>query len=202
MQNQKMKNVNSKEEQKNHKYHKVYYRNNSYSEQSETEQGSSKEVMINISLLKEIADTLSSIISESKKLKNSIDTNSPFNHKYVPKISLFDYLFRIQKYTGIENSTLIIALIYIDRICKKKQITLTKYNINRLLFTSIIISIKYNEDIIYNNLFYSKIGGISTDELIKLESVFLKIINFELFVQDDLYQKYYDYLNYNINIKK
>ena len=197
-----MRNVNNKPPQENHKHkhHKELFQNNSDSEYSETEAGSSTEVVINISLLKEIADTLASIIFQNKNSKNQVNEISPFQHDNVPKISLFDYLYRIQKYTGIENSTLILALIYIDRICSKKKIILTKYNIHRLLFTSIIIAIKYNEDINYNNLFYSKVAGISVKELIKLEGDFLKIINFELFVQDDLYQKYNDYLNYNINI--
>lgn len=202
MQKQKMKNVNNRPHQEKHKHHKEQYQNNSDSEYSETEAGSSSEVVINISLLKEIADTLTSIISQSQNSKNPINEISPFKHDYVPKISLFDYLYRIQKYAGIENSTLILALIYIDRICSKKKLTLTKYNIHRLLFTSIIIAIKYNEDIKYNNLFYSKIAGVSVSELIQLEAAFLKIINFELFVPDDLYQKYNDYLNINIDINE
>ena len=196
---QKMKNGNLKVYQENHKIYKDEYINDSDNELSETEEGSSTEVVINISLLKQISDILNSIISENKKTENSTQENSPFRHDNIPNISLFDYLFRIQKYTGIENSTLIIALIYIDRICHKKKLTLTKFNIHRLLFTSIITSIKYNEDIIYNNLFYSKIGGITETELIKLETYFLKIIDFELFVRDDLYQKYYGYLNIDIN---
>ena len=194
-----MKNGNLKVYQENHKIHKDEYINDSDNELSETEEGSSTEVVINISLLKQISDILNSIISENKKTENSTQENSPFRHDNIPNISLFDYLFRIQKYTGIENSTLIIALIYIDRICHKKKLTLTKFNIHRLLFISIIASIKYNEDIIYNNLFYSKIGGITETELIKLETYFLKIIDFELFVRDDLYQKYYGYLNIDIN---
>ncbi len=196
MQKQKMKKEIIKEHQENHKNYKDKNLNSPYFEQSETEEGSSTEVEINISLLKEIADTLTSIISENINTKNTIKEISPFNHDHVPPISLFDYLYRIQKYSGIEDSTLIIGLIYIDRICSKKKIKLTKNNIHRLLFTSIIIAIKYNEDIIYSNSFYSKIGGISLAELIKLENAFLKIIDFELFVQNDLYQKYYDYLNY------
>ena len=202
MQKQNIKNVNDRSLQENHKLHKEQYQDNSDSEYSETEAGSSTEVEINISLLKEIADTLTSIISKSQNSKNPIKEISPFKRDYVPKISLFDYLYRIQKYTGVENSTLILALIYIDRICSKKQVTLTKYNIHRLLFTSIIIAIKYNEDTKYDNVFYSKIGGVSTNELLQLEGAFLKIINFELFVRDDLYKKYNDYLNYNMDINE
>ena len=168
---------------------------NSDSEQSETESGSTKEIILYKSLLKEISDTLTSIILNNKKNKNGKKDNSPFVHEHAPKISILDYLLRIQKYSNIENSTFIIALIYIDRICEKKKIILTKYNIHRILFTSILIATKYNEDIIYDNLFYSKIAGVTIKELLILENYFLNIIDFDLFVSDDIYQKYSEYLN-------
>ena len=168
----------------------------SEAEFSDTEAGSVLELDTSESLLKEIANTLSSIISKNKELKTSKNENSPFNHIHAPKITLFDYLLRIKKYSGVENSTLINALIYIDRICKKNSINLTKYNIHRLLFSAILVSIKYNEDIIYSNSFYSKIAGLTSNELINLEKTFLEMIKFNLFVTDEIYKKYYEYLNY------
>ena len=39
-------------------------------------------------------------------------------------------------------------------------------------------SIKYNEDEIYSNTFYAKIGGISKEELDILEYEFLKLIKY------------------------
>ena len=170
--------------------------NNSDSEQSETEEESSKKIIIHKALLKEIDNTLTQIISEKKNSKNQ---NDIFSHGRVPKIPLFDYLLRIQKYTRIDNSTIIMALIYIDRVCIRKGLTLTNYNIHRLLFTSILISIKFNEDIIYDNLLYSKIGGVPVAELNKLEHEFLKMIGFSLFVSEEVYKKYYTYLHINEN---
>ena len=169
---------------------------NSDSEQSETEAGSTKEIILYKNLLKEISDTLTSIIQNNKKNKYGKNDKSPFVHQHAPKISIFDYLLRIQKYSNIENSTFIIALIYIDRICHKKGIVLTKYNIHRILFTAILIGLKYNEDIIYDNLFYSKIAGVTIKELLDLENSFLEIIDFDLFVSDDIYQKYSEYLDF------
>ena len=179
-----------------HKLNKNKKKYTSDSEQSETEEESSKKIIIHKTFLKDIADTLSSIVSQNKNSKNQ---NTAFSHGHIPKISLFEYLLRIQKYSGIENSTIIIALIYIDRICIKKGITLTRYNIHRILFTSVLISIKYNEDIIYDYLYYSKIGGITPAELSKLENEFLKMIGFELFVSEEVYNKYYSYLNSDDN---
>ena len=164
----KQKTKNNKEYSNKLKEEKIIFQN-SDSEQSDTEAGSSSEVTISKPLLKKIADTLSMIITQNKKSKNYKSEIIPFIDKHVAKISLFDYLFRIQKYSEVENSTIIISLIYLDRICSKKGIKLTKYNIHRLLFTSILVAIKYNEDIIYGNKFYSKIAGVTVDELKILE---------------------------------
>ena len=109
-------------------------------------------------------------------------------------ISPKKYIDRIAKYTEVEESTLIIALIYIDRICKNKGVKLTKNNIHRILLSAILASIKFNEDKIYSNIYYAKIAGISVKELIKLESAFLKFIDFKLFISDEIYNIYSTYL--------
>ena len=193
-----MKNVISNEIDEKDFVSKSKIQASPYSDQSETEEASSKEIIMykDRNLLKIISETLNSIIQESKKSNKKQNDHSPFTHGHAPKISLFDYLLRIQKYTEVEDSTLIIALIYIDRICKKKGIVLSKYNIHRLLFTAILIAIKYNEDIICDNLYYSKIAGVTKKELQVLEYEFLKIIDFDLFVSNKIYQTYYDFLNY------
>ena len=169
---------------------------NSDSEQCETEAGSTKEIILYKNLLKEISEILTSIIQNNRKNRNGKNDNSPFVHEHAPKISIFDYLLRIQKYSNIENSSFIIALIYIDRICTKKRIILTKYNIHRILFTAILIAAKYNEDIIYDNLYYSKIAGVEIKELLVLENTFLNYIDFDLFISNDIYKQYSEYLNY------
>ena len=192
-----MKNVKSNEEYGEENKTKNNIQPQPDIEQSETEAGSTKEIIMyeKQKLLKEISTTLNSIIEESNKNKKNHKDNSLFARQQIPKISIYDYLLRIQKYSGNEDSTIIISLIYIDRICKKRGIVLSKYNIHRLLFTAILIAAKYNEDIIYDIMYYSKIGGVTKKELLILESEFLKLIDFNLFVPNKIYQKYYDYLN-------
>ena len=194
---QKMKNVNSHKDNYQPQIDKYQINSDSeQSEQSETEAVSSKVISIPKALLKEISNTLTLIISKNKKHKKEKNENTPFNDEHAPKISILDYLIRIQKYSRIENSTIITALIYIDRICIKKHIILSKYNIHRILFSSILVSIKYNEDIIYGNNFYSQIAGVTVAELKKLEYEFLKLIDFDLYVSSKLYQKYDEYLKF------
>ena len=160
------------------------------SEESDEETNISKDIAISEEFLEEVASVLTSIIKQNKKKKNSKELDQIFKYSQPPKISILDYLYRIQKYSSINNSTLIISLIYIDRICKQKGIILTKYNIHKILFSAIFTAIKYNEDTIYKNKFYAKIAGIPVKELIQLQNSFLKFIDFKLFVSDDIYQIY------------
>ena len=147
------------------------------------------------SLLKSISITLMDVLSNNhlnehykKKLKSQ--SKQIFTSKTIPKISLGDYINRILKYTKIEDSTLIITLIYIDRFCKNKKILLTEFNIHRIFFSALLVSIKYNEDKYYSNLYYSKIGGLKLHKLNKLESEFLLGLAFKLFIDDKVYKQY------------
>ena len=108
----------------------------------------------------------------------------------IPTISIKDYLYRIQSLSKVEDNTLILALIYIDKIYEKTSIILTEFNIHRILFTSILIAIKYNEDIFYENNFYAKIAGVTDKELRKMEITFLRLIKFELYANKSLFEKY------------
>lgn len=70
-------------------------------------------------------------------------------------------------------------------------------NLFRMLFTSLIIAIKYNEDQYYEAEYYAKIGGITKEEVIQLEYEFLFLSDFILFVTKDDYEKYKLYLSNN-----
>jgi hypothetical protein len=60
--------------------------------------------------------------------------------------------------------------------------------------TSILLSIKFNEDDFYSNTFYAKVGGISLKEMNILEYEFLSLIQYDMFIQEDIYEKYKHYL--------
>lgn len=159
-------------------------------------------VKVNDTLLENINLILLSIIGENKNLKNYNEETTKqkklvFYSSEIPSISIKNYLYRIQSLSEVEDNTLILSLIYIDRICEKASIILTEFNIYRILFISILISIKYNEDKFYENKFYAKIAGISDKELRKLEIHFLKLIKFELYANKSLFEKYKNYIYKN-----
>ena len=83
----------------------------------------------NLNLIKSISNTLITILEENKKLDNykaivKKQNKMIFSSNSVPNISINDYLIRIQTYSEIEKSTLIIALILIDHTCKKSGLIL------------------------------------------------------------------------------
>ena len=59
---------------------------------------------------------------------------------------------------------------------------------------SLITSIKYNEDIIFDNSDFSKISGLNLKEFNKIEYEFLKILNFKLYIHEKEFQEYNKYL--------
>ena len=141
-----------------------------------------KEYLLTIStLLQEIVDEQ----QDKKDLKRTI-----FYSKLIPEISIQSYLDRIIKYSNLETSTIIMTLIYIDRICEYNSLLITKHNVHRMLLSAMIVSIKVNEDDLFSNSFYAKVGGVSLQELNKLEQGFLSLIRFRLYIDINLFNKY------------
>ena len=151
-------------------------------------------------LIQTIALIINDIIEEnedntSKNLKNiEYKHESIFIGKGTPSISIEDYLKRIIKYTNLEESTLLICLIYLDRFINKTNTHLLRSNIHRLIISSAVLAIKYNEDDIYDNNLYSRVGGISAQEFCKLELEFVKGLDYNLFVDEDFFDKYDSYI--------
>ena len=135
-----------------------------------------------------ISEILNELIKNNSLKKDNKQKEDIFNTIQIPNIELFDYIIRIISYSNCEENTLISALIYIDRIAKIKKIT--KLNVYKLLFISILISLKYNEDEIYSNNYYSQIAGVSIEELSKLEYEYAILLNFNFFINDEIFNQY------------
>ena len=57
-----------------------------------------------------------------------------------------------------------------------------------------LIALKYNEDDYFNNEFYAKVGGVTKKEIDNLEYEFLIRSEYKLFVSEDVFEKYNNYL--------
>ena len=149
-------------------------------------------------IIEAISLNLIDIIKENFQNGNIIKKDK-FYLSRLPSITLNDYINKLVDHTDMNISTLINAIIYIDTFCEKFNYTLCMNNIYLILFSSFLISIKFNEDVSINLKNYAHIAGVSLDNLINLEYAFHSNLCFDLFVTEDLYQTYYDYFsNYEI----
>lgn len=87
------------------------------------------------SIIKSIHSILQDIIKEnldkSKAKKIEEQKSISFYTRKIPTISIVSYLERILKYSKMEESTLVIMLIFIDNLCETSNFLLTDNNIHR-----------------------------------------------------------------------
>ncbi len=79
-------------------------------------------------------------------------------------------------------------------MCITSGIILNPHNIHRIILGCLILAIKYNEDVYYNNEYYAKIGGVPLDEINTLEYKSFELIEQNLFISDDIFEKYLAYI--------
>jgi len=117
-------------------------------------------------------------------------------HGQIPKITIQDYIHRIEQYGECNSSCFVLSLIYIDRLILRNysNITVSQYTIYRLLITTVMIACKFWSDYYFANSFYAKIGGLKTRELNELEIDFLMGCEFDLYVSIETYERYYQAL--------
>ncbi|EEF41704.1 cyclin-U3-1 isoform X2 [Ricinus communis] len=118
------------------------------------------------------------------------DSRTEFHGSRAPTVSIRQYIDRIFKYSGCSPSCFIVAHIYVDRFIQNTDIHLTSLNVHRLLITSVMVAAKFIDDAFFNNAYYAKVGGVSTEELNKLEMKFLFSIDFRLQVSVNTFGRY------------
>ena len=146
-------------------------------------------------IIKSIAQNLRDIIREN--IRNNQMKYVKQDLFYINRhqsISIEDFIKLIYKNTKMSLSTLIISIIYIDKFCEINKYILSLKNVHRILIASCLLSIKFNEDCI-STKYYSKIIGINDCDLNNLELYFYIKLQFSLFVDDDDYQRYFDYFS-------
>ena len=151
----------------------------------------------NQNLISIIANVLENIVDKYKYNKIDIEKFPLMESFYsyeIPEISIKDYLTRILFYSKCEINSLILSLYYLDRLYIK-DIPINKHYIHKLLFSSILLSIKYNEDIIYQNDYYCQIFGVSLKELNLMEYNFFILLDYKFYVNDEIYEEYKKGLN-------
>lgn len=114
----------------------------------------------------------------------------------VPKIDINSYINRCFLYFKCNYVCHIYAIIYIDKLIKNnKQIFINHENYSRIYGTALVCACKFMEDDTFYNTYYADIIGITLNELNSLEKMFLIYIDYNLYVEPELYNKYHSAFN-------
>ena len=143
--------------------------------------------------------SISSLIEDTIKrngLKKKFSKKSLFfcEDRKILEISIYNYIYFIFCYLDLDISIIILSLIVINRLLERSNDYLSKKNFYKLFITSCFLNSKQNEDFSYNYEFYASAGKINKNELIILEKEFITMIDYKLFVNDEIYKRYYNFI--------
>lgn len=113
----------------------------------------------------------------------------------LPKVSVLDEFTRLKHCFRCSNESLVLALVYIDRVVDgMPELAHGSAQLREVFVISIVLAIKYLDDNLYKNSYYASISGIPLSELNALEALFLKYLGWELAVKAEEYDLYRDLL--------
>ncbi|CAD8059098.1 unnamed protein product [Paramecium sonneborni] len=127
---------------------------------------------------------------------NSCGQICKFSQRSHPQIGYCDYLKRLLLYSDCSIQYQAIVLIYLDRFTNKNEhLWLDQASLYSLTLVLLVISIKFWNDRKYGNKYFAKIGGISLRLMNEMEQEVLELMNYDLFVQDDVIFRYMKYFS-------
>lgn len=137
-----------------------------------------------------VCSAIEQLLAQCSQLSYDGPTTA-FHARHLPTISVQAYLARIFRYAPCSAECFITSLLYIKKVLDVKGLAfLQNTTVHRLLIAAVLLSSKYLDDIYYNNKFYAKIGGISSQEMNRLELDMLFSLGFDLSVDKEQFEEF------------
>ncbi|CAG7952207.1 unnamed protein product [Penicillium nalgiovense] len=113
-----------------------------------------------------------------------------FLSKKVPPIPLNEYLLRLHRYCPMSTAVYLAASVYISKMTLAENVLMVlPKNMHRLVLAGVWVASKALEDLSYPHSRVAKVGGVSEQELSKLEISFCFLVDFELRVDAQMLMK-------------
>ena len=114
---------------------------------------------------------------ETSDKENEINDASNKDEK--EKIPLAEYVYYWTEKLNFNENMLFLMMMNLDKILNSKKIILNEKNIENVLFTCMIITQKYYEDVIFSDKDYSKLLNIESYKIpLNLNNDIINNINF------------------------
>eukprot|EP01059_Diplonema_ambulator_P007636 TRINITY_DN17120_c0_g1_i1.p1 TRINITY_DN17120_c0_g1~~TRINITY_DN17120_c0_g1_i1.p1 ORF type:complete len:181 (+),score=30.74 TRINITY_DN17120_c0_g1_i1:3-545(+) len=105
---------------------------------------------------------------------------SVFDARWVPEMSVNDYMVRVCKYGMCSPGVFAAMEVYLERANAKLPIT--PHNVHRLLLAALITAAKYVDDTRISLQHYANLAGIPLKEVNQIEAAFITLLEWDLSV--------------------
>eukprot|EP01063_Lacrimia_lanifica_P031273 TRINITY_DN5118_c1_g1_i1.p1 TRINITY_DN5118_c1_g1~~TRINITY_DN5118_c1_g1_i1.p1 ORF type:complete len:336 (+),score=81.37 TRINITY_DN5118_c1_g1_i1:45-1010(+) len=113
-----------------------------------------------------------------------------FRNPEYAKISVQDLLVRLVKYCKSSPNVFIGMAIFVDRLRHTTNLPVRSDNVHQFVMAAFMISVKTTDDIVFSNKDYAVVPGYTGQFLNELELVALLALDWSVFVEGSLYDKY------------
>ncbi len=134
----------------------------------------------------EISTDFSDSAADKEKEKN--ESQSPILD--TEKFSLSDLIYFWSDALKFDENLLILMTMNLDKILNSNLIILSEKNVENVIFTLMVITQKFHEDIIFTDKDYSKLKKIDCGDLINMQVELLDLIDYSLSVTEDEFKRY------------
>ena len=134
----------------------------------------------------EISTDFSDSAADKEKEKN--ESQSPILD--TEKFSLSDLIYFWSDALKFDENLLILMTMNLDKILNSNLIILSEKNVENVIFTLMVITQKFHEDIIFTDKDYSKLKKIECEDLINMQVELLDLIDYSLSVTEDEFKRY------------
>ncbi|KAK8951635.1 Cyclin-U1-1 [Platanthera zijinensis] len=118
-----------------------------------------------------------------------------------PGISIKKYLERIHSYVLCSPASLVAGFVYVDRAAHRSpELLVGSLNVHRLILTGVMVASKFFDVMPQSNAFYAKVGGVSNDELNKLELELLFLLDFRINMSSHEFESYLSHLEKEMTV--
>ena len=106
------------------------------------------------------------------------------------KLSLSELIYYWAEVLKFDENLLVLMTMNLDKILNANLIILSDKNVENVIFTLMVITQKFYEDINFTDKDYSKVSKIECDDLINMQMELLDFIDYSLNNNEDEFKKY------------
>lgn len=106
------------------------------------------------------------------------------------KLSLCELIYYWAEVLKFDENLLVLMTMNLDKILNANLIILSDKNVENVIFTLMVITQKFYEDINFTDKDYSKVSKIQCDDLINMQMELLDFIDYSLNNNEDEFKKY------------